>query len=212
MEQLIRIQSVNVGQPVVVMERDGAPVLSGIGKQRLPPGPIVVGRTNIAGDAQADLVNHGGPDKAVYVYPTEHLPWWQTEIGYDGGDAAFGENFSTLGMLEREACIGDIWEWGLVVMQISQPRWPCYKLAWRTGQRDMVRRFVASLRSGWYLRVLETGTTSAETPIRLAERDPRGITVESAFRAKIGSVTLDDAERQSMLSHPALSDAWKAGL
>jgi MOSC domain-containing protein YiiM len=115
-------------------------------------------------------------------------------------------------MLETEARIGDIWQWGSVTLQISQPRWPCFKLACRTGHRDMVKRLVRSLRSGWYLRVLETGTTSESEPIRLVQADPLGITVERAFRARAGSATLDAHERALMLSHPALAQAWKLGL
>jgi MOSC domain-containing protein YiiM len=211
-EQLIRVQSVCVGRPVVIMERDGATVKSAIEKYRLPVQSLVISQLNIEGDAQADLVNHGGVDKAVYVYPAEHLPKWKDEIGYDGGDASFGENLSITGMLEAEARIGDIWQWGSVTLQISQPRWPCFKLAYRTGHRDMVKRLVRSLRSGWSLRVLATGTTSESEPIRLVQADPLGITVERAFRARAGSATLDEAERALIVSHPALARAWREGL
>lgn len=209
MDKLIYVQSVSVGRPVVTMERHGEPVRSGIRKQHLPVGPILIGATNIEGDGQADLVNHGGRDKAVYVYPSEHLPAWKEELGYEGGDAPFGENLSTLGIVEDEARIGDIWQWGAVTLQISQPRWPCFKLAHRTGHIDMVKRFVASARSGWYMRVLQTGTTSVETPIRLAGVDPVGITVRRAFVATINRTTLDATERELIVSHPALSEAWR---
>src|SRR5699024_9391731 len=90
---------------------------------------------NIARDGQADLVNHGGIDKAVYCYPAQHLSHWQTTIGYlgDGVNAPMGENLSISGIDETSACIGDTWRWGYVVLQTSQPRWPCYKLDMLTG-------------------------------------------------------------------------------
>jgi MOSC domain-containing protein YiiM len=209
---LIRVLAVNVGTPELLMERRGQPVQSGIRKHRLPDGPIVVRETNIEGDGQADLVNHGGPDKAVYVYPSEHLPLWKAEVGYDGGDSPFGENLTISGMLEDEARIGDIWQWGEVRMQVSQPRWPCFKLAHRSGHPDMIKRLVASNRSGWYMRVLQPGTTSVEAPIELIEIDPAGITVRQAFRANINRTSLDDVERARIVSHPALSEAWRAAL
>jgi MOSC domain-containing protein YiiM len=206
---LIRVLAVNVGQPVVIQERRGEPVFSGIEKLRLPVGPIEVGLTNIVGDRQADLVNHGGPDKAVYVYPSEHLGYWKDELGYDGGDSGFGENLTIAGALEADSCIGDVWRWGGVTLQIAQPRWPCFKLAHRTGHPDMVKRFVASGRSGWYLRVLEVGVSSEDTPIEIVERDPAGISVHDAFAAAIHRNSLSDAERERYTSHPALSAAWR---
>jgi MOSC domain-containing protein YiiM len=204
--------AVNVGKPAVLMERRDGVVLSGIRKHRLPDVPVVVGTTNIEGDGQADLVNHGGRDKAVYVYPSEHFPLWKDEIGYDGGDSPFGENLTISGMLEDEARIGDIWQWGEVKLQISQPRWPCFKLAHRTGHLDMIRRLVDSNRSGWYMRVLQPGTISADTPVELVKVDPAGISVRQAFRALINRTSLDDEARDHLTSHPALSQAWRDAL
>jgi MOSC domain-containing protein YiiM len=210
--QQILVKAVCIGTPAFLMHRDGAEVFSGIVKQPHPGGPIVIGRTNIEGDAQADLVNHGGPDKAVYVYPSEHLPWWREKLGYDGGNASFGENLSTAGLLETEARIGDLWQWGSAILQISQPRWPCYKLAKRTGHRDMVQQLVDSLRSGWYLRVLQTGTASLDTPIERIGIDSRGLTVEEAFRIRRNSTHLTPGERTLLRDHPHLAAAWKSGI
>ena len=206
---MIKVLTVSVGKPVVILERRGEQVYSGIGKHRLSKGPIEVGLTNIAGDGQADLVNHGGPDKAVYVYPSEHYESWKDEIGYQGGDSSFGENLTTAGIQETESCIGDIWRWGEVTLQISQPRWPCFKLAHRTGHLDMIKLFVESGRSGWYMRVLEPGVTSEETPIERIVRDPAGITVHDSFQAAINRNALDDAERSRHVAHAALSKAWR---
>lgn len=206
---MVRVLAVNVGKPGVIMERRGEPVLSGIRKHRLDHEAIEVGLTNIIGDGQADLVNHGGPDKAVYVYPSEHLPLWQSEIGYDGGDSSFGENLTTAGIFEAEACIGDIWQWGAVSLQISQPRWPCFKLAHRTGHPDMVKRFVASGRSGWYMRVLTPGTADRTSLITVEHVDSAGISVREAFDAAISRTSLTEDVRSRIADHPALSEAWR---
>lgn len=206
---MIRVLSVSVGKPEVILERRGESVLSGIVKRPLQAGLVEVGTTNIVGDGQADLVNHGGPDKAVYVYPSEHLPLWRREIGYDGGVSAFGENLTIEGILESDACIGDIWRWGAVRLQVSQPRWPCFKLAHRTGHPDMVKRFVASGRSGWYLRVLTAGTASIEDPIELKVADPVRVSIREAFDAAINRTSLTEDARSRIVNHPALSTAWR---
>lgn len=206
---VIRVLSVSVGKPGVIMERRGEPVLSGIVKRPLEAQTVDVSFTNIAGDGQADLINHGGPDKAVYVYPSEHLPLWRDEIGYDGGVSAFGENLTIEGIDENAACIGDTWHWGAVRLQISQPRWPCFKLAHRTGHPDMVKRFVASGRSGWYMRVLTPGTAAREDPIEVEVKDSARITIREAFDAAISRTSLPNDVRTRIIGHPALSTAWR---
>ncbi|MGC4107487.1 MAG: MOSC domain-containing protein [Thermomicrobiales bacterium] len=130
------------------------------------------------------------------------------EHGYGGiaGEAPFGENLSTSGILETEVNIGDLWQWGDALLQVSQPRWPCFKLAMMAGRLDMVKRFVAAGRSGWYLRVLEEGTAPVAGPITVVERDPLGISVDLAFAVKTNG-DWDAATR--VYAHPALADAWK---
>ncbi|MDQ3541039.1 MAG: MOSC domain-containing protein, partial [Chloroflexota bacterium] len=149
----------------------------------------------------------GGVDKAVYSYPAEHLAFWKSEIGYEAEEAPFGENLSTLGVIEEDARIGDIWRWGTAVLQISQPRWPCYKLVLHSGHNDMVKRFVDSGRSGWYLRVLEPGSTRRTAPIVIEAQDPANISVRMAFDAARG--TLDSAGIAEVNAHPALAEAWR---
>ena len=203
----IGVRAVAVGTPTVIGQNRKGDVISGIRKHLVTTGTNRVGRLNIEGDGQADLRNHGGVDKAVYCYPSEHLPFWKSELGYEMEEAPFGENLSTLGIIEEEARIGDIWRWGSVVLQISQPRWPCYKLALHSGHANMVKRFVDAGRSGWYLRVLEPGSAGRDEPIVLEARDPAAISVRMAFDAARG--TLNDANIAEVNAHPALAKAWR---
>lgn len=203
----IALRAVAVGEPVVIGTNRKGEVVSGIRKHEITGPEVHVGHLNIAGDRQADLRNHGGIDKAVYCYPSEHRPFWAAEIGYDATEAPFGENLSTAGITEDEACIGDIWRWGAATLQICQPRWPCYKLALHSGRVDMIKRFVASGRCGWYLRVLEAGMAPVAGPIVQKTRDPLGISVAMAFAAASGELGAEDVERVN--AHPLLAEAWR---
>ncbi len=121
---------VNVGTPSLLAETAAEHVWSGIRKQPVPPSSVLwLSAINLAGDGQADLSVHGGPDKAVYAYPSEHLEPWSEELETELGPAPFGENLSTIGALEGDVRIGDIWTWGEATLQVTQPRWPCFKLA-----------------------------------------------------------------------------------
>jgi MOSC domain-containing protein YiiM len=203
----IEVRAVAVGQPAVIGQNRKGDVISGIRKRFVSTDTVRVGALNIEGDGQADLKNHGGPDKAVYCYPAEHLPFWKSELGYDAEEAPFGENLSTRGITEEDARIGDIWRWGSVVLQISQPRWPCYKLALHSGHVDMIKRFVESGRSGWYLRVLEPGAAKRTESIILEQRDPASVSVRLAFDVARGLLSSDD--HAAVNAHPALAKAWR---
>lgn len=135
-------------------------------------------KLNLAGDQQADLTVHGGPHKAVYAYPAEHYGFWRDEFpeipltwGY------FGENLTTIGLREDAVFIGDTFKVGSSVLQVTQPRLPCYKLGIRFGRDDIIKRFLASRRSGFYLSVLQEGTLRANLAFELLERDPNEVTV-----------------------------------
>lgn len=203
---VIQLVAVAIGQPAVIGANCQGPVVSGIRKHLVTAPVVRVGQTNIDGDAQADLRNHGGIDKAIYCYPRENRAFWRDELGYDREEAPFGENLSVLGVNEGTVCIGDTWRWGTALLQVSQPRWPCYKLAMHTGHEDMVKRFVASARTGWYLRVLEEGEAPSGGAIHIEERDPLGITVRLAFAARRGDAGPELFAR--VMSHPALAAAW----
>jgi MOSC domain-containing protein YiiM len=203
----IDLVAVAVGKPAVLGISRQQRIISGIRKREVDIETVRVGRTNIEGDGQADLVNHGGVDKAIYCYPRQHRAHWLQQLGYDRQQAPFGENLSVLGVDETTVCIGDTWRWGYALLQVSQPRWPCYKLAMHTGHDDMVKRFVASGMSGWYLRVLEEGEAPTAGPIAVESRDPEGVTVDLAFRAR--RRLLDDDTTARVMAHPLLAEGWR---
>ena len=209
----IGLAAVNVGVPSVLGEARGATVWSGIHKEPVATGTTLwLSLNNLAGDGQADLVGHGGPDKAVYAYPSEHLARWTDELDAPLGDAAFGENLSTIGPTEGDTNIGDVWEWGEAVLQVCQPRWPCSKLALHRGRADIQGLFRASGRTGWYLRVLQPGAVGTDGPITLAGRDAAALTVADAHRA-MGDRSLEDAELVRRLAdHGALAEQWRVPL
>jgi len=165
-----------VGKPELLGLHRGQRITSGIAKRPVTAEFLWLDRLNLEGDAQADLEVHGGPDKAVYAYPSEHLPAWSAELGQDLGPAAFGENLSTAGGTEDDVCIGDRWHWGDAVLEVCQPRTPCFKLAMHRGRGDIGRLLRTSGRTGWYLRVLQLGRVPVAGPVTV-EPHPVGATV-----------------------------------
>jgi MOSC domain-containing protein YiiM len=142
---------------------------------------VWLGKTNLEGDGQADLENHGGPEKAINVYPIEHYPYWtQTLALTDLVPGAFGENFTTEGMLESDVCIGDVFKIGESLVQVSQPRQPCWKLARRWRVQDLALRVQETGRTGWYFRVLQEGLVHAGSNLALVERHSPTWTVSAA--------------------------------
>src|SRR6266542_4593910 len=152
----MKLLSVNVGRPQVVT-RNGEPVSTGIFK-RPAEGRVMLRTLNLDGDRQADLSVHGGPSKAVYVYPSEHYDYWKQELPemvLPWG--MFGENFTSGGLFESELNIGDKFRVGSAVVMVTEPRMPCYKLGIRFNRPDMIKRFLASGRTGFYFAVLQEG-------------------------------------------------------
>ena len=208
---LIALHSVRVAQPRAIGTlRSGEQVLSAIAKQPVTADELFLTELNLAGDRQADLTVHGGPDKAVYVYPAEHLPRWNEELGTAFDAGTFGENLTVAGADERNVRIGDIWSWGKALLQVSQPRSPCYKLAMITGQPTVGRRMAESGRTGWYLRVLRPGTVPVAGPIRVVERHLAGVTVLDAHRASLPGAGVAGIER--VLAVEPLAAMWRAAL
>src|SRR5436305_9927813 len=139
----MKIISVNVGRPRLVMWQ-GSPVSTGIFKEPVE-GRVALRTLNLDGDRQADLTVHGGPAKAVYAYPSEHYPFWRGELpGTELPWGMFGENFTTEGLLETTANVGDRFRVGTAELQVTQPRLPCYKLGIKFGREDMLKRFLLS--------------------------------------------------------------------
>jgi len=175
-------------------------------------GPRWVRHTNIDGDRQADLENHGGPDKAVLAYAVRHYPAWREELPeIEFPMGAFGENLTLGGLTEEDVAIGDIWAGGTATFQVSQPRQPCWKLARRLRVRDMVVRVQSNLRSGWYLRVLEEGEIQAGDVLTLEARTHPSWTVAEASRAMYG-VGEDPRAALELAGLPELSASWKRTL
>jgi MOSC domain-containing protein YiiM len=163
----MKLISINVGQPREV-QAHGKTVTTSIFKAPVA-GPVLVKHLNVVGDQQSDLKVHGGPDKAVYVYPAEHYAFWRNELPeVDLAWGAFGENFTTEGLLEDTLHIGDRLQIGGAEFIVTQPRLPCFKLAIRFDRPDMVKRFLSSGRTGFYLRVLQEGEVTANDAITVA--------------------------------------------
>lgn len=150
-----RIASINVGR-IRTVELNGRPVQTAIWKSPVP-GRVRLQGVNLDGDDQADRSVHGGHDKAVYAYAAEDLAWWSRELGRDVPPGSFGENLTTHGMELSRAEIGERWAVGSAVLEVSQPRIPCYKLGIRMGDRHFPARFAAAGRPGAYLRIIEPG-------------------------------------------------------
>jgi MOSC domain-containing protein YiiM len=172
----MKLVSVNVGRPREV-DWGGRRVRTSIWKAPVR-GRVRVDRLNLQGDQQSDLSVHGGPQKAVYTYPSEHYAYWTRELpGIDLPWGAFGENFTTAGLLERDVKIGDRLRVGSAEFVVTQPRMPCYKLGARFGREDMVKRFLASGRTGFYLAVLSEGELGSGDSIAFTARDDHNVTV-----------------------------------
>lgn len=147
-------------------------------------GPVVLRTTNLEGDRQADVRVHGGPDQAVLCYSAEHYAAWRRELGLpDMQHGAFGENFTIAGQDEGTVCVGDVYEVGGAVVQVSSPRGPCYKISWRWRRPDLLERVRETHRHGWYLRVLREGLVEARQQLHLANRPYPAWTVRCAGEA-----------------------------
>jgi MOSC domain-containing protein YiiM len=172
----MKLVSINVGLPKLV-ERNGELVSTGIFKEPVT-GPIILRTLNLDGDAQADLSVHGGPSKAVYAYPSEHYAFWKRELPeMDLPWGMFGENFTTDGLFETELSIGDEFRVGSARVMVTEPRMPCYKLGIKFNRVDIIKRFLASRRTGFYLAVSQEGEVAAGDQFELIERNQKGVKV-----------------------------------
>lgn len=176
----MRILSVNVGRPTEFLYR-GRAVRTAIFKSPVE-GRLAIHRLNLVGDEQADLSVHGGPDKAVYAYTRENYTYWEQVLGATLPFGQFGENLTVEGMPETEISIGDIFRMGSAVLQVSQPRTPCFKLGLKMGSPQFLKTFLESGRTGFYLRVLEEGEVGAGDVIEALSADPGRVTVREMTR------------------------------
>ena len=210
----MQILSIQLGLPAehVSELKDGqdAAWISGIWKAPVA-GRVRLGRTNLDGDAQADLKNHGGPDKAVCCYAAEHYPAWREALGLPASDfpyGAFGENWTLAGLPEEAVCIGDVYDVGTARVQVSQPRMPCFKLGRRWERPSLPLEVQATGWTGYYLRVLEPGEVGAGDALTLIERPLPEWPVARVNRAMY--VDKADADLADELGRLALlAEAWR---
>jgi len=199
--------AVNVGLPKPLGLWHGEPVLSAFDKQKVTSATVMVRSLAIDGDGQADLEVHGGVDKAVYAYPAANWPWWESQHQLSCRPGLFGENLTVDGGDEDSVHIGDRFAWGDVLLEVSQPRAPCFKLAIYTGRANGPYAMTASARCGWYFRVLQQGAAPVDGKlIRVAETDFP--TVRQAFAALFWPAP-DRAALQRIHAAPGLAAGWR---
>lgn len=203
----MKLISVNVGLPREV-DWNGKKITTGIFKEAVV-GSVELRRHNLEGDGQADLSVHGGPTKAVYVYPSEHYVYWKKELPKDDLPwGSFGENFTVEGVDEESICIGDEFRVGTAKLTVTEPRMPCFKLGIKFGRADMVKRFLESQRNGFYFGVVEEGQVQAGDECERLSRHPAGLSaadVTRLYTTEKGNVEL----LSKAISVSALPASWR---
>ena|SRR5579864_3936974 len=206
----MKVVALNIGLPRDVLWH-GRLVTTGIYKQSVQ-GSVALRTLNLDGDRQADLTVHGGAQKAVYCYPIEHYDYWKKELpGREVPIAIFGENLTTDGLMEDTIHLGDTFSVGSAEVVVTQPRLPCYKLGVRFRSDDMVKRFLASGRSGFYLAVTREGEVAAGDEIKQIAQDPNAVPVSEISRLYI-TKRFNDEDVTSLrraLRVAALPESWK---
>ncbi|WP_102347253.1 MOSC domain-containing protein [Bacillus sp. Marseille-P3661] len=206
---LKEIISINIGRPIVI-EYNGKELKTGLYKKQISE-PIYLGKINFAGDAQADLIHHGGEDKAVCVYPYEHYIYWEKVLNRKLDNGAFGENLTVKGMVESSVCIGDIYQISGAKVQVSQPRQPCFKLANRYGDPQLIEKVQTTGYTGYYFKVLEEGWVNPNDTIELLEKHHLNITIQFANNIMHHDKENRDAI-QEILAVDSLSASWRETL
>ena len=198
------VLSVNVGGIREFDYRGGA-ATSAIWKAPVT-GRIAARGVNLVGDDQADRQAHGGPDKAIYAFASEDSRWWGERLGRAMEHGEFGENLSTEGIDVTNAIVGERWEVGSAVLEVSEPRVPCWRLAVRMGDEQFPRRFTEAGRPGTYLRIVVEGDVGAGDEVRIVERPEHDLTIGDVFRI----FTRDREDAGRLLAVPQMSSPWKA--
>src|SRR5438552_11839553 len=203
----MEILSLNVGLPREVTWQ-GKVVTTGIFKEPVNT-PVMARTLNLDGDQQADLTLHGGIDKAIYAYPSEHYDYWRTQLpGVDLPWSMFGENFTTEGLLEDAAYIGDRFRIGETEVVVTEPRMPCYKLGIKFGRPDIIKRFLASRRTGFYFAAVREGTVGAGDLVELVGHEQQDISVADITR--LYAFEKDDVKSLGQATQiKALPESWK---
>ena len=203
----MKVLSLNVGLPREVTWQ-GKRVTTGIFKEPIQE-RVMMRTLNLDGDQQADLTVHGGVSKAVYAYPSEHYNYWRSELpGLDLSWGMFGENFTTEGFLEDAVYIGDKFRIGETEVMVTEPRMPCYKLGIKFGRADIIKRFLASRRTGFYFAVMREGMVGAGDDVELIEREQQEISVADVTR--LYAFDKDDVKSlRRAIQVEALPESWK---
>ena len=197
------VESVNVGTPRPVRWR-GQTVMTAIWKAPVA-GRARVREVNVDGDEQANKEAHGGVDKALYAYAAEDLEWWSEQLGREVGPGSFGENLTVRGVEVSAAVVGERWRAGSALLEVSQPRTPCFKLGIRMGSQRFPRQFAAAGQPGAYLRILAEGEVGAGDPVEVVYRPGHGLTVAEVSRI----YHHDHAAAGTLLQVPELAGTWK---
>jgi MOSC domain-containing protein YiiM len=208
MSDRIEVISLHGGRIREYTDDQGQPWRSAIAKESLT-GPIFLGRLGLADDQVGDPRHHGGPHQALLAYPVEHYAGWNEALGITAGPGGFGENLALEGLTEEEACLGDTFELGGALLQISQPRQPCHTLEKRWACPGLMEAILTSARGGWYLRVLEEGEIQAGQALVLVRRPNPGWTVARVFRAYLGK---ESEERRAAAALEQLTPKWQERL
>lgn len=204
----MKLVSINVGLPRQLVWK-GKRITTGIYKKPVM-GPVILRALNLDGDRQADLSVHGGNSKAVYAYPAEHYDYWRSELtGMELGWGMFGENFTTQGMDENEINIGDRFRVGSAEVMVTEPRMPCYKLAAKFDRDDIIKRFLASGRTGFYFAVIREGEVAAGDTIELSNRDQNNISVSDITGLYVRDRNDVETLRRAVQVE-ALPESWRA--
>jgi len=205
-----KLISVQVGVPRTVL-LEGGEVSTGIFMTPVQK-RVQMRALNLEGDRQADLSIHGGRDKAVYAYPSEHYAYWKKELpGVELPWGSFGENLTTQGLLEGAVFLGDRYTIGDAEVVVTQPRIPCFKLNLKFQRDDMARRFLASLRSGFYFRVLREGEIGAGDEIVRIHQDENRVSISDALKVYLGAPDSEEL-RERALRVKYLSNSWREEL
>ena len=204
---MIKLVSVNVGLPREILWKDRV-ITTGIFKEPVTR-RVAARKTNLDGDRQADLKVHGGPEKAIYAYPSEHYDFWRSELPeFDLPWGMFGENLTTEGLMESEVNVGDSFRIGTSILMVTQPRMPCFKLAAKFDRDDIIKRFLDSRRSGFYLSVIEEGEVGVDDVIERIHRDEKDITIADVVINYTGGPEGRDWLLRAS-RHTALPKGWR---
>ena len=198
-----KLVSINVGKPKE-FEYKGRTAISAIWKSPVT-GRVAAKGVNLEGDDQADREAHGGFDKAIYAYAIEDLQWWEQEIEQDIEYGQFGENFTTQGLDVNGAIVGERWEIGSTILEVSEPRIPCWRFGVRMNDKTFPKKFTQALRPGSYLRIIEEGDVGVGDEIKVVEKPKHDLSIQDVFR--IYTKDRDEAER--ILDTELVSDTWK---